>query len=77
MSQLHCTANSVWCGSDNSRLCATERKRTYCHTCANSINNALWKQWEEAKMSTAELKMVPGEEFIFKDTPSQIFISKR
>jgi hypothetical protein len=40
------------------------------------ISNALWKQWEEAKISTAELKMVHGEEFIFKDTLSQILSAK-
>jgi hypothetical protein len=66
-----------WGSSDDRRLCATEREWTYFHTCGNSIKNALWKQWEETNMSTAELKMVPGEEFIFKYTPSQICISKR
>jgi hypothetical protein len=77
MSQSTCTTDSVACGSDDRRLCATEREWTYCHSCGNSINNALWKQCEETNMSTAELKMVPGKEFIFKYTTSQISISKR
>jgi len=35
------------------------------------------KKWEETRMSTAELKMVPGQEFTFRHTHSQTCISKR
>ena len=56
VTQSYCTTDSVWCSSDDRRLCATEREWTYCHTRGNSINYALWKKMGRNKHVNCRVK---------------------